>query len=353
MTRTITRRAALVGMTATASLAMGTSPFGGGVAHAQGAPVRVTHFGGPYQALQAIVADPFAKAGLGKVEYEVETTASALAKIQSGKDNPPFDLVMMSRSTTYRAGRAGLVMPLARSDFPAMAQAIPAVLGPGNYGAGFVLDTLGIMYDKRQVTAPMTSWMDFWRPELRGKIVLPAAAVSLSTYFLVCVAYTLGNGKVDDASIEKAFEKIAELKPHVRTFYSDPIQASQLIERGDIAAAPQLSIRIGNTMRNAPTVARSTPQEGGPLLPFDLSIPVNAANAAGAKKYIDFILGQEAQTGLASQLLATPVRNGVTVPADLQPLMMLDTKLIWPTDEDYIAAKTRDWQTRWTRTIQA
>jgi putative spermidine/putrescine transport system substrate-binding protein len=344
---TITRRKALLGMASAAGSVIA------GPARAQRAPVRVTHFGGPYQVLQKIVADPFAAAGLGKVEYEVETTASALAKIQSQKDKPPFDLVMMSRATTYRAGRAGLVMPLSRGDFPAMAEAIPATLGPGGFGAGFVLDTLGIMFDKRQVSQPLTSWMDFWRPELRGKIVLPAASVSLSVYFLLCVAHTLGDGKIDDASIEKAFARIAELKPHVRTFYSDPIQASQLIERGDIAAAPQLSIRIGNTMRNAATVGRSTPKEGGPLLPFDLSIPVNAANPAGAKAYINFILGQEAQAGLATQLLATPVREGITVPAELQSLMMLDTKLIWATDEDYVAAKTRDWQTRWTRTIQA
>jgi putative spermidine/putrescine transport system substrate-binding protein len=354
MARPITRRTALTGLAAaTASLAASVNPFATRPASAQGAVIKVTHFGGPYQVLQQVAADPFAKAGLGRVEYEVETTASALAKIQSQKANPPFDVVMMSRATTYRAGRAGLVMPLSRSDFPAMAQAIPTTHGPGGFGVGFVLDTLGIMFDKRQVSQPLTSWMDFWRPELRGKIVLPSASVTLSAYFLICVAHTLGNGKVDDASIDEAFKRIAELKPHVRTFYNDPIQASQLVERGDIAVAPQLSIRIGNTMRNSPTVGRSMPKEGGPSLPFDLSIPVNATNVAGAKKYIEFILGEEAQSGLASQLLATPMRNGIGVPAELQPLMLLDTKLIWATDEDYVATNFRDWQNRWTRTIQA
>ena len=354
MKQAISRRSALAGFSASAAaaLSVGTASFGGR-ALAQDSTVRVTHFGGPYEALQKIVADPFEKAGLGKVKYDVETTASALAKIQTQKDNPPFDVVMMSRATTYRAGRAGLVTALNATELPATKETMAGTIGPGGFGAGFVLDTLGIMFDNRQVSKPLTSWMDFWRPDLKGKIVLPASTVSLSVYFLTCIAHTLGNGKIDDASIDAAFKKIGELKGSVRTFYSDPIQASQLIERGDVAVAPQLSIRIANTMKNAATVGRSMPSEGGPSLPFDLSIPVNAANAKGAKTYINFILGKDVQTGLAEQLLATPVYRNVSIPENLKPFIMLDTDKIWSTDEDYIASKTRDWLNRWSREIQS
>jgi putative spermidine/putrescine transport system substrate-binding protein len=354
MAQAISRRIALrkLSVAAIAALSSTSIPFFRQAA-AQSTAVRVTHFGGPYQALQKIVADPFKRAGLGDVQYEVETTASALAKIQAQKDNPPFDVVMMSRATTYRAGRAGLVMALTEADIPVTKETMAGTLGPGGFGAGFVLDTLGIMFDTRQVSTPLTSWMDFWRPEFKGKIVLPASSVSLSVYFLTCIAHALGNGKIDDISIEAAFKKIGDLKSSVRTFYSDPIQASQLIERGDVAIAPQLSIRIANTMKNAPTVGRSTPSEGGPSLPFDLSIPVNAGNAKGAKTYINFILGKEVQTGLAEQLLATPMYKNVSIPDNLKPYMLLETNKIWPTDEDYIASKTRDWLNRWSREIQA
>jgi putative spermidine/putrescine transport system substrate-binding protein len=302
--------------------------------------------------LQALVAGPFEKAGLGRVEYEVATTASALAKIQSQKANPPFDIVMMSRSTTYRAGRAGLAMTIAPGDIPALSETIPNTLNPGGFGVGFVLDTFAIMVDKRQVAAPMTSWLDLWRPELRGKIVLPAASLGLSTYLLLCLARTLGQGKIDDRSVDLAFGKLVDLKPHVRTFYTDPNQASQLVARGDIAAAPQLSIRIANNMKSNPTVGRFMPEEGTPSLPFDLSIPINASNAVGARKYINFILGKDIQTELATGLLATPVQKSVEVPENLRPFMMLDMSKIWSIDEDYVASKARDWSTRWTREVQ-
>ncbi len=260
---------------------------------------------------------------------------------------------MMSRSTTYRAGRAGLVTTLARGDLPALAETIPDTLSPGGYGAGFVLDTFAIMVDKRQVGTPMTSWSDLWRPELRGKIMLPAATLTLSTYLLLCLARTFGQGKIDDRSVDLAFAKLVELKPHVRAFYADPNQASQLVARGDIAVAPQLSIRIANNMRSAETVGRFMPQEGTPSLPFDLSIPINASNPAGAKKYLNFILGKDTQTQLATGLLATPVHTSVNVPEDLRPMMMLDMSKVWATDEDYVAAKSRDWTTRWTREVQS
>lgn len=320
---------------------------------AQSSALKVTHFGGPYQVLQDLVGVPFERAGLGRVEYEVETTASAFAKIQSQKASPPFDLVMMSRSITYRGGRAGFVAPFERADIAALSGTVPGTLGPDGFGVGYVLDTFGIMVDKRQVMQPMTSWMDFWRSDLREKIVLPAASLGLSIYFLLCIARTVGNGKVDDASIDDAFKKLIELKPSVRTFYTDPIQASQLVERGDIAAAPQLSIRIANTMRSAPTVGRYTPNEGGPFLPFDLSMPVNAKSPDLAKKYLNYILSKEVQTKLAVGLLATPVATGIEVPAELRPFMMLDTDKVWPIDEDYVATKSRDWTTRWTREVQS
>jgi ABC-type thiamine transport system substrate-binding protein len=106
-------------------------------------------------------------------------------------------------------------------------------------------------------------------------------------------------------------------------------------------------------MRSAATVGRFTPVEGGPFVPFDLSIPVNARNPDGAKKYINFIIGKASQAQLAAGLLATPVLPDTEVPAELRPLMMLDTSKVWTIDEDYVAAKSRDWTTRWTREIQS
>src|ERR1700733_3366440 len=87
-------------------------------AFAQATLLRATHFGGPYQILNDIVAKPFADAKLGRVEYDVEVSPSVVAKLQTQRDDPPFDVAMVSRSFGLRALNAGLVEKVSASAFP-------------------------------------------------------------------------------------------------------------------------------------------------------------------------------------------------------------------------------------------
>src|SRR6202012_3413777 len=99
----VTRRRLLAaaGWTAGATVVAGLG--GTGALSAQEALIRSTHFGGPYQALNALVGKPFAQAGLGRVEYDVEVSPSVIAKLQTQRGNPPFDVAMVSRSFGLRA----------------------------------------------------------------------------------------------------------------------------------------------------------------------------------------------------------------------------------------------------------
>ena len=42
-------------------------------------------------------------------------------------------------------------------------------------GPGLTFDSLSILYDTGQVMTPPTSWNDLWRPEYKGKVVMPIA----------------------------------------------------------------------------------------------------------------------------------------------------------------------------------
>ena len=70
-------------------LALGAAALGAGLAGAgtpavaQEATLRVTHFGGPYQALTDIIAKPYETASKTKVIYDVEISPGAMAKIQT------------------------------------------------------------------------------------------------------------------------------------------------------------------------------------------------------------------------------------------------------------------------------
>lgn len=355
-----TRREFLVRSSTMAASAMAASTMAAsglalvpGVARAQASTVRVTHFGGPYQALDQAVGKPFEAAGLGRVEFIASLTPATMGQLQANRANPPFDVVMVSRPAGVRAGRAGLVEKIDTARLPNLPQLETSSLSPDGFGIPFVLDTIEIMYNKTLVSEPIRSWLDLWRPELKGKIALPSTSVVFAPDFVALIARSLGGSEKDPKAIDEAFKKIIELKSHVRTFTTNPEQASALMERGEIAASPQFGVRIGSVIKNNPDVARSLPEEGAAARPYDLAIPAQTPARDLAYRYIDFVIGRQAQENLIRALQATVVNREAVVPEDLRDKVVTDfSKLIfW--DDTYMAGVEREWRTRWERTVQA
>ncbi len=317
---------------------------------AHAATIRVTHFGGPYGALRDIVGVPFEQEKLGQVAYETDQPAIILSKLQAQRDNPPYDVVMMVRAVALRAGRAGLLSTLSPSEVPALSEVHPQAVLDGNLGVAMIIDSLDLMYDTQKVGAPIGSWLDLWRPELRGRVVLPAMPLAgFVTFTLLAVSRALGG---DEKHVDDAFKKIKELRPAVRVFVTDPNQASQLIERGEIAAAPQYSVRISNVMKANAHVARATPREGVPAAPYDLCVAKGSPYQDVCRRYLDFILSRRIQESLASTLLATPVNKQAKAAGPSARLVMSDFGKLWFVDEEYVAAHQKEWLDRWVREVQ-
>ncbi len=347
------RRQFIQGASSLAAAAALGSTVAGRPAFAQSGPVRVTHFGGPYQVLDEVVGKPFEAAGHGKVEYSASLTPATMGQLQANRANPPFDVVMLSRPAGVRAGRAGLADTIDKSKLPNLAQLQESSLSEDNFGIPFVLDTVEIMYNKTMVGEPITSWLDLWRPELKGKIALPSTSVVFAPDFVALIARALGGDEKDPAAVDAAFAKIVELKDSVRTFTTNPEQASTLMERGEIAATPQFGVRVSSVIRNNPDVTRSFPTEGVAARPYDLLIPTGSPNKDGAYAYIDFIIGKESQERLAAALWATPVNAAVELPADVADKVNtdFDRMIFW--DDVFMASVEKDWRTRWERTVQS
>jgi putative spermidine/putrescine transport system substrate-binding protein len=330
------------------SLALGLSSLRD--AHADGKLV-VTHFGGPYAALDKLLGKPFGDAGLGSVSYESELSTAALGKMQAGV--APFDVAMLSRAPALRAGRAGLVIPIAREELPNLKDTIDGTYVGNGFGVTMVMDSISLAVNKKQASIPIESWLDLWRPELAGKIALPAARVSMPSALIAMLARSIGGNYKDEKAVDEVFKRLVALKKNVRVFYNDPAQATTLIERGEIAVAPQFSLRVSALLRTSSDVARITPKEGVIAAPYDLVIVKGSKEPALAKRYIDFVLSKESQTSLATSLLAPPVNRSVSLPAEVSGKVLTDTSKLIFLDEDYMATKQTEWLTRWERQVQA
>ena len=353
MSQSITRRAAL---RLTGGLTIGTSAaFASRSVTAQSLPtLRATHFGGPYQAMQEIIGAPFARERLGTVTYDVETGPTAVTKMQSRRDDPPFDVAFISRSFAFRALNAGLLQKLEARDITDAAALKPGSLAPSGSGVALMFDAMEIMVDSRQVKEPITSWLDLWRPDLKGKIMLPAAFNAGAVIpFLGCIFRAVGGNEQSDQVVNEAFSRLKALKSSVRGFYSDGNQPMEVIERGDIAVGAQFLIRIANLNRRSPHIVNVTPKEGACAVPYDLCIPAGISRVALAKTYINFALRKDVQTKLADQLIVTPSRTGVEVSPDLQKLIITDPSQMFFMDDAVTAAKQREWIDRYTREVQS
>ncbi len=339
----LTRRATIGGLVGLAA--------GAGAARAQGATLRVTHFGGPYGVLQELIARPFAAAGHGTVAYEVELSTTALAKMQAQQADPPFDVAMVPRAMALRAGNAQLIQPLAASDLPSLAQTAEGTLAEGGVGAAFLLDGVDLMYSARLAGPPITGWNDLWRTDLRGKIGLPGSTLTTVISMIVSVTRSMGGNETDDAAVEATFRRFRELRPHVRAFFNDPIAGTQMLDRGDIAVAPQFSIRIANQMRANPDIRRASPKGFVHAIPYDLIVTRNTRQAALARRYIDFALSTPIQQAVATNLLATPVSTGAQMTDAAKPFV-LELDALFHSDNAFLAAKTAEWLRRWNREIQ-
>lgn len=312
-------------------------------------PLRVTHYGGPYSALEKIIGKSFDDAGFGEVEYEQDQPGLIVSKWQADPEDPLYDIGFFVRAETVRANSAGLVETLSEADVPLLAETVPGTLAPGGAGVAMVFDSIDVMYDQEAIGDPFTSWLDFWRPELEGKIMLPTAPlVSMVAAVLVSFARALGG---DEKSVDDIFPKVRELKPNIRSFFSDPNQVTQLIERREIVAAPQYSARIGLAMSKNEHVARATPTEGVPSSPYDLVLAKGSHQKDLAKKYINYTLRPDIQKAICSAIPLTPANKNVTLDEEFARLIVSDTSKLFSFDYAYVASKQGEWGDRWAREI--
>src|SRR5258708_34415368 len=217
-------RAAALGVTGLAGAGMR--------AMAQETTLRVTHFGGPYQVMSDIIAKPFEAAGKTKVIYDVEISPSAMAKVQTQKSDPPLDVVMVSRAWGLGGLKGGLLAEVSPSDFPEASKLSPDIFPAEGWGVGTILDTIDLMVDTKQITTPVTSWMDLWRDDVKGKIMLPSAVNGATAFgFLACVVHAIGGDMKSEAAGNEAFARLKALKTAVRSFHAHCAPANLLNER--------------------------------------------------------------------------------------------------------------------------
>ena len=96
-----------------------------------------------------------------RINFVLGGTPERRARAYAERGRPSFDVIYLNISESRRAVRDG-VTQAPTANVPNFANLYP-VARMGGYGVAF--NPVTIVYDRRMVSAPMTSWRDFWRED--------------------------------------------------------------------------------------------------------------------------------------------------------------------------------------------
>jgi len=297
--------------------------------------------------LREFVSGPLEAQHGVKINYVLGGTTERRARAYAERGRPSFDLLYLNIFESRQAVRDG-VTQAANTNVP-NAQYLYPVAKLGGYGVAF--NPVTFVYDRRLVAQPMTSWRDFWREDLRGKVIWPTYPGAQGTAALLMAAKIFGGS---ENNIDPGFEAIARLRPF------PAIQASQdqLFGMFDqqVGAA---SIEFGSFTRSYaearnPNIVIADPLEGQAVATNVACITVGTRQQALAEAFVNLHLSPACQRAYAERIYYSPTVSNVEFPADLAAKLVLGeasvSKLV-DFDWDVVIRNQPRWSSRFTREI--
>ena len=294
------------------------------------------HVSGPLEAQHGV-----------RINYVLGGTPERRARAYSERGRPSFDLIYLNIFESRQAVRDG-VTQAAGTNVPNAQYLYPAAK-LGGYGVAF--NPVTIVYDRRLVASPMTSWRDFWRDDLRGKVIWPSFPGAQGTAALLMAAKVFGGS---ENNIDPAFEAIARLRPF------PAIQGSQdqLFSMFDqqVGAA---SVEFGSFTRSYaearnPNIVIADPAEGQAVATNVACITVGASKQALAEAFVNLHLAEACQRAYAERIYYSPTVNNVTFAPELAAKLVLGEAAVGRLvdfDWDVVIRNQPRWSSRFTREI--
>jgi putative spermidine/putrescine transport system substrate-binding protein len=282
-----------------------------------------------------------------RINFVLGSTVERRARAYAERGRPSFDVLYLNIFESRQAVRDGVTQ--------APTEAVPnfANLHPsarlGGYGVAY--NPITIVYDRRKVAAPMTSWRDLWREDLRGKLIWPSYPGAEGTAALLMAAKLWGGSERD---IDPAFRKLAELKPFV-AFQSSQDQLFTMFDQ-ELGAA---SIEFGSFTRSYaerrnPNIVIAEPAEGQVIAMNAACITTGTRNQRLAEEWINLHLSPECQRRYAEEIYYSPTIRNIDLPAELAAKLIMGEEAVGRLvdfDWDIVIANQARWSSRFAREI--
>ena len=292
----LTRRRALQLIGTAGAVAASTGPAIVG-ARAQGRPFTFCSFGGALSTTEkAAFMDPAGKK-FGIEIANVSPTNYAKIKAMVEAKAVEWDLVDVGGQFIFQGRDQDL---LEKMDFSIIDVSKIDKAWVTDYGIFTSTGATVIAYNTRSFPegkAPV-SWKDFWNVK-----DFPGARSLYSRFYYNYEAALMAAGvsrnevyPATDEKVKLAFEKLRELKPHVKVWWTAGAQPAQLLSSGEVTMASAWSGRILDVMKEKAPVALTYKE--GVAWGNAFVVPRGSPYRELAMKVINYSLTEEAQTAL-------------------------------------------------------
>lgn len=327
------------------------------IAFAQTRELIVAAWGDPQEtAWRKSLIPEFEKQNNAKVVWVQGFSSQTLAKLRAQKDNPQIDVAMLDDGPSRLAAANGLVVKLDRSKLVNVKELYDLAFEPNDYGIGFGLSGTGLFYSpklfERNNWAPPTSWLDLFRPEFKGKVLVHNITNGNGVNILLALNKIAGG---DEKNVELGFVKMKELAPSVVTF--DRFGETPTLIQQEAAVIGTITIdRLSNFKASTGSDVRFVfPKEGAWGYKVIVNIVAGRPNVDLAYKWIDLLLSKRQQELTAESIGYGPVNKASQLPPDVAKNVFYGdefiTKLNIP-DWGVVNEKRAEWTERWNKEIE-
>jgi putative spermidine/putrescine transport system substrate-binding protein len=347
LNQNIGRRAVLgAGLAGVSMLAMPS------ILRAQDKSLKVGVYGGYFKdSFDKNIFPEFTKATGIAIEAVAEPTGEAwLVQLEQAAKagQAPADVSMMSQVSMLKGQATDLWAPLDVAKIKNASNLIDRFVN--KYPDGRIAGIGAVSWYITLVTntdvykeAP-TSWEAFWDPANVDKLGL--LALVSNSFLLEVTAKTFfgGTNALDtEEGIEKAFTKLAEVKPNVRLWYRDEAQFEQALKSGEIPMGQYYHDVTGLAAADGNPVRSTFPKEGGIQDSGCWALSRASQKVEEAHIFIDYMSQPSIQAILSRKVGTSPtVKRELTdltaeefaaVSSDIEPIIprydLYQTKSDW------------------------
>ena len=153
------------------------------------------------------------------------------------------------------------------------------------YSVPYCFGTVGILYNKTMVDAPIDSWNVLWDEKYTDNILMQDSVRDAFMIPLKLKGYSMNS--TDEAQLQEAKQALIEQKPLVQAYVVDQVRDKMI---GNEAAIGVIySGEAIYTQRENPDLEYVVPKEGSNVWIDSWVVPKNAENKENAEKFIDFM----------------------------------------------------------------